>query len=147
MSGKRWRPETPKIHHLTPVCTQERSPHDAPTLTATLTLAALFALPAAAQHAGHAMPAAAASSPSTAAYQAANDKMHQGMTMTYTGNPDRDFLAGMIPHHQGAIDMAEVELKHGKDPKVRKLAQDIIKAQKREIAQMQAWLKQMDAKR
>ena len=90
-----------------------------PTLIATLTLAALFALPAAAQHAGHAMPAAAASSPSTAAYQAANDKMHQGMTMTYTGNPDRDFLAGMIPHHQGAIDMAEVELKHGKDPKVR----------------------------
>ena len=64
-----------------------------------------------------------------------------------TGNPDRDVLAGMIPHHQGAIDMAEVELKHGKDPKVRKLAQDIIKAQKREIAQMQAWLKQMDAKR
>ena len=118
-----------------------------PTLIATLTLAALFALPAAAQHAGHAMPAAPASSPSTAAYQAANDKMHQGMTMTYTGNPDRDFLAGMIPHHQGAIDMAEVELKHGKDPKVRKLAQDIIKAQKREIAQMQAWLKQMDAKR
>ena len=47
-----------------------------PTLIATLTLAALFALPAAAQHAGHAMPAAAASSPSTAAYQAANDKMH-----------------------------------------------------------------------
>ena len=118
-----------------------------PTRTATLTLAALFARPAAAQHAGHAMPAAAASSPSTAAYQAANDKMHQGMTMAYTGNPDRDFLAGMIPHHQGAIDMAEVELKHGKDPKVRKLAQDIIKAQKREIAQMQAWLKQMDAKR
>ena len=87
-----------------------------PTLIATPTLAALFALSAAAQHAGHAMPAADASSPSTAAYQAANDKMHRGMTMTYTGNPDRDFLAGMIPHHQGAIDMAEVELKHGKDP-------------------------------
>ena len=64
-----------------------------PTLIATLTLAALFALPAAAQHAGHAMPAAPASSPSTAAYQAANDKMHQGMTMTYTGNP-RPRLSG-----------------------------------------------------
>ena len=50
----------------------------------------------------------------TAAYQAANDKMHQGMAMHYTGNADRDFLAGMIPHHQGAIDMAEVVLKHGK---------------------------------
>ena len=125
------------------------------TCAATLALAALFALPAAAQHAGHsAAPtaagstsAAAASSPSTAAYQAANEKMHHGMAMQYSGNADRDFLAGMIPHHQGAIDMAEVVLKHGKDPKVRQLARDIIKAQKREIAQMQAWLKQMDARR
>ena len=111
-----------------------------PTPIATLTLAALFALPAAAQHAGHAMPAAAASSPSTAAYQAANDKMHQGMTMTYTGNPDRDFLAGMIPHHQGAIDMAEVLLEHGEDEQMRVLAQEIIDAQVGEIEQMTTWL-------
>ena len=111
-----------------------------PTPIATLTLAALFALPAAAQHAGHAMPAAAASSPSTAAYQAANDKMHQGMTMTYTGNPDRDFLAGMIPHHQGAIDMAKALLLTTKDPELRNVAQGIITEQQNEINIMQAWL-------
>ena len=61
--------------------------------------------------------------------------------MPLTGDADRDFLASMIPHHQGAIDMAQVVLKHGKDPKVRKLAQDIIDAQKKEIATMKAWLK------
>ena len=115
-----------------------------PTLIATLTLAALFALPAAAQHAGHAMPAAAASSPSTAAYQAANDKMHQGMTMTYTGNPDRDFLAGMIPHHQGAIDMARIVLKYGKDPEIRKIAQDVVSAQEREIRELEAIRKRLN---
>lgn len=94
-------------------------------------------------HAGHSMPAAstaAVSSPSTAAYEAANAKMHKDMGVALTGDADRDFLAGMIPHHQGAIDMAEVVLKYGKDPKVRKLARDIIKAQKHEIAMMKAWL-------
>lgn len=102
-------------------------------------------------HANHPMssPSASrgnASSPSTAAYEAANAKMHQGMAIPFTGNADRDFLAGMIPHHQGAIDMSEVVLQHGKDPKVRRLAQAIIRAQKREIAQMQNWLKELDRK-
>lgn len=94
-------------------------------------------------HAGHKMPAAnaaASASASTAAYEAANAKMHKDMGVALTGDADRDFLAGMIPHHQGAIDMAEVVLKYGKDPKVKKLAQGIIKAQKHEIAMMQAWL-------
>lgn len=100
-------------------------------------------------HAGHTMPmttttAPSATAPSTAAYEAANAKMHQGMAIPFTGNADRDFIAGMIPHHQGAIDMAEVVLKYGKDPKVRKLAQDIIRAQKQEITQMQGWLKAME---
>lgn len=89
-------------------------------------------------------PAQTASSPSTAAYEAANAKMHQEMAITFTGNADRDFLAGMIGHHQGAVDMSEVVLQYGKDPKVRKLAKGIIRAQKQEIEQMKIWLKKMD---
>ncbi|MFC2484438.1 MAG: DUF305 domain-containing protein, partial [Haemophilus parainfluenzae] len=49
--------------------------------------------------------------------------------------------AGMLPHHIGAVKMAEVELKYGKDPEMRKLAENIINAQKAEIEQMQKWLK------
>lgn len=98
-------------------------------------------------HAGHnmAMPAASGQSASNAAFEQANAKMHKDMAVPLTGDADRDFLAGMIPHHQGAVDMAEVVLKYGKDPKVKKLAQDIIAAQKREIAMMQAWLKEKQA--
>lgn len=117
-------------------------------LLSLLAVAALVSSSAWAQatdpHAGHTMPAAqasAAASPSTAAYEAANNKMHKDMGVALTGDADVDFLAGMIPHHQGAIDMAEVVLKYGKDPKVKKLAQDIIRAQKKEIAMMNAWLK------
>ena len=57
-----------------------------------------------------------------------------------TGDPDHDFVVMMIPHHQGAVDMAEVELKYGKDPELLALCRRIIVAQKKEIAQMNAWL-------
>ena len=57
----------------------------------------------------------------------------------YTGNTDKDFVAHMIPHHQGAIDMAKVELKYGKDPDMKRLAKSIIKAQNEEIAYMKKW--------
>jgi hypothetical protein len=58
-----------------------------------------------------------------------------------TGNPDGDFLAMMIPHHQGAIDMANLVLIHGHDPLTRQLAEEIIAAQQAEIASMQARLR------
>jgi uncharacterized protein (DUF305 family) len=80
---------------------------------------------------------------STAAYQAADQKMMSGMSaIEYTGDPDRDFVAHMIPHHLGAVEMAKVELKYGKDAKLRKLAKDIIAAQDKEIAFMKQWLEQ-----
>lgn len=83
--------------------------------------------------------AAAADSASTQAYRQAMRKMDGAMGVTYTGDADRDFVSGMIPHHQGAIDMARVELKYGHDRQLKKLARDIISAQKKEIAFMQRW--------
>jgi uncharacterized protein (DUF305 family) len=93
------------------------------------------------QHHGAPAPAAAKPSAATKAFEAANAKMHKDMTIKYSGNADADFARGMIPHHQGAIDMAKVVLQHGKDPEIRKLAEEIIKAQETEIAWMKDWLK------
>jgi uncharacterized protein (DUF305 family) len=79
----------------------------------------------------------ASDAPSTKAFKDAHMKMMQGMHIAYSGNADADFVRSMIPHHQGAIDMAKVELAHGKDAELRKLAQTIIADQEKEIAQMQ----------
>jgi len=78
--------------------------------------------------------------PSSLAFHGINQKMHEAMNVTFTGNADVDFVKGMIPHHQGAVDMAKVVLAFGNDPEIRKLAETVIQAQEAEIAMMRAWL-------
>jgi uncharacterized protein (DUF305 family) len=63
------------------------------------------------------------------------------MHVPFTGDPDVDFRTHMIPHHQGAVEMAKVALKHAKDPATKRMAQNIVKAQEKEVGEMQAWLK------
>jgi uncharacterized protein (DUF305 family) len=80
-------------------------------------------------HAGHGMPASG------------GGEMHAAMTLAAAiPDPDLAFNCGMIVHHQGAIQMAETELRDGKDDASRKLAEMIIAAQKQEIAEMTAWV-------
>lgn len=91
-------------------------------------------------HQGHGNMNMQGMSPAAKAFAEANAKMHKDMTIQFSGNADVDFARGMIPHHQGAIDMAEIVLKFGADPSVKKLANEIIAAQKKEIAQLRGWL-------
>lgn len=69
---------------------------------------------------------------------------HAGMEgmgdMPMTGNPDHDFMAGMVPHHESAVEMAQVVLRTTEDPEVRALAENILATQQGEIDQMNAWL-------
>ena len=77
------------------------------------------------------------------AYAQGMDTMHDDMMLGIVdANPDMAFARGMLPHHVGAVDMAEVQLKYGKDKEMRKLAQAVIDAQQPEIEQMQSWIAQ-----
>lgn len=88
-----------------------------------------------------AIPAEAArKNPAIHAYKTAMAEMHRHMNVHYSGDPDTDFVRGMIPHHQGAIDMAKILLKHGNNLELRELAEDIVASQGQEIARMEKWL-------
>lgn len=81
-----------------------------------------------------------ATDPASRAYLAASARMHAAMSARPTGNADLDFARGMIPHHQGAIDMARIELRYGNDPRMRTLAEDVVRAQETEISRMRRWV-------
>lgn len=79
-------------------------------------------------------------------YADAMAKMHKNMTIVPSGDADIDFVKSMLPHHQGAVDIAKVLKEKGKDPELQKLADDIIAAQEKEIAFMKKWLAEHEAK-
>jgi hypothetical protein len=83
-----------------------------------------------------------AEAPFLAENQSAMDKMMAGMTVKRSGDVDQDFVAMMIPHHQGAIDMAQAELRHGTNERLRRIAQEIIVEQQQEIVAMRLALGQ-----
>jgi uncharacterized protein (DUF305 family) len=87
------------------------------------------------------MTPSAGDSPATRGYKSSMMKMMQGMP-PFTGDADIDFNKQMRVHHLAAIDMAEAQLANGKDPATKALAQKIINDQKKEVAQIDAWLQQ-----
>jgi uncharacterized protein (DUF305 family) len=114
-------------------------------------LSVAAALPAIAQQAapapgaampmqGMTMPVKPGATPTEGSMMSAMDRMSKDMAaVPMTGDADRDFVGMMLPHHQGAVDMAKFELAHGKDPAMLKLARGIVAAQNKEIAEMKAW--------
>lgn len=78
---------------------------------------------------------------STKDFKQAHMNMMKDMNMEFTGNADVDFAKSMIKHHEGGIEMARLQLKHGKDPEMRKKAEKLIKEQGQDNKDFQAWQK------
>jgi hypothetical protein len=116
----------------------------ATTATVAATSLALAQDPTSAHHVRHAIPIQyVAYPPDLSAEQAflsendtAINKMMADMTIKPTGDVDRDFVAMMVPHHQGAIDIAQAALRYGRNERLRRLAQEIVVARQQEIAAM-----------
>ncbi len=70
----------------------------------------------------------------------ANARMHRAMAVPPTGDVDLDFARSMVPHHEGAVEMARIQLREGKDPEMRRLAEQVVSSQEAEIATMKAWI-------
>lgn len=118
-----------------------------------LAMAFAVALPAAAAaqgapvadadaHGSHAAAAAAApaDTAATQAFRDINARMHSEMDIAFTNDVDVDFVRSMIPHHEGAVEMAKVVLEHSSDPELRALAEAVVAAQEAEIAFMRVYL-------
>jgi hypothetical protein len=89
-----------------------------------------------------AVPRSATTSEFHRALQTVMVQMDAAMCITPSADPDRDFAQAMIPHHQGAVDMARLELLYGRDPRLQRLAQGIVVEQSQEIA----WMRDILAK-
>ncbi|WNC94014.1 DUF305 domain-containing protein [Paraburkholderia sp. FT54] len=87
--------------------------------------------------------AASDEAPFLAENDTAMTRMMDGMSVKPTGDVDRDFVAMMVPHHQGAIDMAQAELRHGHNEQLRRIAQEIVVEQQQEITAMRVALGQL----
>ena len=81
---------------------------------------------------------------STREYGNAMQRMHKSMNAPLVGSADVDFVRQMIPHHQGAVDMAKIQLNYGRDEKLKKFNAWVIFAQDQEIAMMKNWLRRKD---
>ena len=100
------------------------------------------AIPALSQD-SHPHSSEASVSPDWSELMGSTEKMHVAMgSVERSDDSDVDFVRLMLPHHQAAIDMAKTQLMYGKDPQMRRLAQEIITDQESEIQLMQLWLKQ-----
>jgi hypothetical protein len=84
--------------------------------------------------------AADTAAPAKDAFRMKNDQMMTAMHgVSLTGDADKDFVNMMIPHHQGAVDMAKIELQYGKDPQLKQIAQWIVDSQGQEIGMFKTW--------